>query len=400
MWTRFSKAGPPGMDEEFVESVESVERAKKYRKMPGATDGRAQSRVRALKAQASARRNVKRLARQAAALSGSDSGSEGETETDTEYGSDVSSDGLGLEGGWSDGEEGRGALYGVVHTDEGSDPLGLLTGDEGWVEAEDDLVSPLENEIALSQSVHALVGAPGDEGEGEEGMGGVENPVARANQRRRDQRERLDFTRLIMMGEPIGAFEEHLVGPDSDFPAAWHAVPIPEGERRLLVSSRGRTFARNRAGDVVAKFVSRLPSGSPRRNTDGNKYCILDTVYVPGAEGSGDPGSYYVLDLLCWKGHPLLDTTAEFRTFWRITRLAECAGVDVLDEDENMHPIHLLPSLPCADLNALAEATASTLPPTLTLAGLLFFHSQGHYTPPSSPLVLWADLSSLQALFS
>jgi len=55
-------------------------------------------------------------------------------------------------------------------------------------------------------------------------------------------------------------------------------------------------------------FESVLPAGA--NSYKGNKttdYCILDCIY------DQTKFTYYVLDLMCWKGHPIYDCDTEFR---------------------------------------------------------------------------------------
>ncbi|CAG8772556.1 12557_t:CDS:2, partial [Racocetra fulgida] len=55
-------------------------------------------------------------------------------------------------------------------------------------------------------------------------------------------------------------------------------------------------------------FESPLPAGSS--SYKGNKttdYCILDCIY------DQTTFTYYVLDMMCWKGHPIYDCDTEFR---------------------------------------------------------------------------------------
>ena len=55
-------------------------------------------------------------------------------------------------------------------------------------------------------------------------------------------------------------------------------------------------------------FESVLPAGANAYK--GNKttdYCILDCIY------DQTTFTYYVLDLMCWKGHPIYDCDTEFR---------------------------------------------------------------------------------------
>src|ERR1043165_2688293 len=61
-------------------------------------------------------------------------------------------------------------------------------------------------------------------------------------------------------------------------------------------------------GSIMNVFESILPAGA--NSYKGNKttdYCILDCIY------DQTTFTYYVLDLMCWKGHPIYDCDTEFR---------------------------------------------------------------------------------------
>lgn len=53
----------------------------------------------------------------------------------------------------------------------------------------------------------------------------------------------------------------------------------------------------------------------PTREKDS--HCILDCVYHPYND------TYYVLDLMSWKGYNLYDSSSEFRMFWIHSKLCE-----------------------------------------------------------------------------
>lgn len=68
-----------------------------------------------------------------------------------------------------------------------------------------------------------------------------------------------------------------------------YALPRPEGQRCLVVSSRGQTLARLRNGVLFERFASPLPSGSPGQPGGEDSFCILDCVYHAPDQ------TYYVL---------------------------------------------------------------------------------------------------------
>ena len=97
----------------------------------------------------------------------------------------------------------------------------------------------------------------------------------------------------------------------------WLVVARPEGRQCLVISSSGSTSSRTRSGDFLHRnFQSALPEGS-RGTRGGGGYCVLDCIFH-------EPDStYYVLDAMCWKGYLLYDCTAEFRSYWLHSKLAE-----------------------------------------------------------------------------
>lgn len=128
-----------------------------------------------------------------------------------------------------------------------------------------------------------------------------------------------------------------------------------------LFTLRGYTFSRSRTGVVLHRFFSRLPSGGPKSNAGSGSYCVLDCIFqeheqqqrqqhgryqgqteqdqqiisldtdmvgdgVPqdvSCSDEGPAGTYYIQDVLAWRGYSLVDCGAEFRLFWLQSKLAE-----------------------------------------------------------------------------
>jgi snurportin-1 len=73
---------------------------------------------------------------------------------------------------------------------------------------------------------------------------------------------------------------------------------------------------------MLHRFSSALPNGSgPTR--EKNSHCILDCIYHP------ENNTYYVMDLMSWKGYNLYDSNSEFRFFWVSSKLAETTAATV-----------------------------------------------------------------------
>lgn len=80
---------------------------------------------------------------------------------------------------------------------------------------------------------------------------------------------------------------------------------------------QGNTVSRLRNGRVLHRFQSWLPGGSRLTLCGGDGYCILDCIFHE------QTATYFLLDLMCWRGHALYGCNAEFRLFWRDSKLRE-----------------------------------------------------------------------------
>ncbi|XP_014800264.1 PREDICTED: snurportin-1 isoform X2 [Calidris pugnax] len=145
---------------------------------------------------------------------------------------------------------------------------------------------------------------------------------------------------------------EWLVDVPLDLEQEWVVVVCPVGKRALVVASRGTTAAYTKSGFCVNRFPSLLPGGNRHNSTSEKVYCILDCIYSEVKQ------TYYILDVMCWRGHPVYDCQTDFRFFWLFSKIQEEEG---LGEKSRINPVD----------------------------GLLFYHKQTHYTPGSTPLVGW-----------
>uniref|UniRef100_A0A3Q3AB74 Snurportin-1 n=1 Tax=Kryptolebias marmoratus TaxID=37003 RepID=A0A3Q3AB74_KRYMA len=147
---------------------------------------------------------------------------------------------------------------------------------------------------------------------------------------------------------------EWLVDVPAELDADWLMVVCPVGKRSLIVASKGSTAAYTKSGYCVNRFPSLLPGGNRHNSAMGKDYTILDCIY------SEVDRTYYILDVMCWRGHPVYDCPTEFRFFWLQSKVQETDGLSEIAK-------------PCS----------------LSVDGLLFYHRQTHYTPGSTPLVGW-----------
>jgi len=150
---------------------------------------------------------------------------------------------------------------------------------------------------------------------------------------------------------------EFMMEIPQDLNTCWFIVPIPQGERCFVVSSRRSTISRRMDGSIIQRFSSTLPSGSQKQHYK-EEYCILDCIFSPELK------TYFVLDLMCWKGYSLYDCGADFRFYWLFTKLEETTA----NRFSSDNPFVFLP-LPRFDANQTGVRSAlqfniSSNPPT------------------------------------
>ncbi|XP_066199023.1 snurportin-1 isoform X2 [Saccopteryx leptura] len=207
---------------------------------------------------------------------------------------------------------------------------------------------------------------------------------------------------------------EWLIDIPSDLGQEWIVVVCPVGKRSLIVASRedfliaifglmtpcrmeaegkeswclmrmgplstqGSTSAYTKSGYCVNRFSSLLPGGNRRYPTTAKDYTILDCIYSEAKQ------TYYVLDVMCWRGHPFYDCQTDFRFYWMRSKLPEEEG---LGENTRLNPFKFvgLQNFPCTT-ESLCEVLSMDFP--FEVDGLLFYHKQTHYSPGSTPLVGW-----------
>lgn len=172
---------------------------------------------------------------------------------------------------------------------------------------------------------------------------------------------------------------EWLIDVPSDLGQEWIVVVCPVGKRALIVASRGSTSAYTKSGYCVNRFSSLLPGGNRRNSTTAKDYTILDCIYSEVNQ------TYYVLDVMCWRGHPFYDCQTDFRFYWMHSKLPEEEG---LGEKTKINPFKFvgLKNFPCTP-ESLCKVLSMDFP--FEVDGLLFYHKQTHYSPGSTPLVGW-----------
>ncbi|XP_072038284.1 snurportin-1-like [Amphiura filiformis] len=203
----------------------------------------------------------------------------------------------------------------------------------------------------------------------------MESTTTRPRSRRR-HRDKNYYKDQLMMSE-------WLVDIPIDLSMEWVMVLCPTGKRTLVIASQGKTVVYNKGGYFINTFPSHLPGGASkdRRRSVDDRYTILDCIY------SEVTRTFFVLDIMCWNGHPIYDSETEFRFYWLHTKFSEEPR---LASQSKLNPFMFvpLPSCPC-DASSLAETMSKPLPFQVPLDGVLFYHKRTHYTLGSTPLVGW-----------
>ncbi|KAF7833978.1 snurportin-1 [Senna tora] len=164
----------------------------------------------------------------------------------------------------------------------------------------------------------------------------------------------------------------------------WYVFARPSGKRCFVVSSNGTTISRLRNGSILHRFPSALPNGARKKDVSGSaqSYSILDCIFHELDQ------TYYVIDMVCWRGYSLYDCTAEFRFFWLNSKLAETGACDS-PSHYHKYRFSLVPVYNC-DHNGLYAAYTEAVP--YAKDGLLFYNKHAHYQTGITPLALvWKD---------
>lgn len=140
------------------------------------------------------------------------------------------------------------------------------------------------------------------------------------------------YSKQLMVPEWLISVPDHLNGH-------WFVRPRPEGRHCIVVSSKGRTMSRLRTGEVLHSFQSLLPAGGHTPG-QGTGHCILDCIFNDATN------TYYVLDVMVWKGQLFYDCGADFRCVF-VTLYSECcllrvvivlSAVPLLSSGSFVHP--------------------------------------------------------------
>ena len=206
--------------------------------------------------------------------------------------------------------------------------------------------------------------------------------------RRRADKRRLEYASQFMTPQWLDSLP-------ADLTDSWYAIPRPEGTRCFLIATRHSSMSRKRNGSLLhSSIATALPGGChpsllpTAASTSPDDYCIVDCIY------NEEQRCYYALDLLCWRGYLLFDSTAEFRLYWMHDKLRTLAAPQPAHKTKRtLYPVVPLPVLPC-----IPSSLPSLYPQSPLLDcrqdGLLFVHKQSEYLSGLLPVplcLLWKD---------
>lgn len=98
--------------------------------------------------------------------------------------------------------------------------------------------------------------------------------------------------------------------------------------------------------------------------------------------------TYYVIDMVCWRGYSLYDCSAEFRFFWLNSKLGETGACNP-PSTYHKYRFTAVPVYDCSEMG-LQTAYAGAVP--YAKDGLLFYNKHAHYQTGNTPLALvWKD---------
>lgn len=102
---------------------------------------------------------------------------------------------------------------------------------------------------------------------------------------------------------------ELMVELPMDLACEWLFVPVPVGQRCLVISARGMTQSFLPDGTQLHKWSSALPAGGRGNKSSPESYCLLDCVYNSTLQ------AYFVIDLMVWRGFLAYECSTDFRFF-------------------------------------------------------------------------------------
>ncbi|KAK9768181.1 hypothetical protein K7432_001377 [Basidiobolus ranarum] len=170
----------------------------------------------------------------------------------------------------------------------------------------------------------------------------------------------------------------------------WYLILCPKGKRCMIISANGKTLCRSKSGRVIKNFQSALPAGFANyRGNRSSDYCILDCIFDESTS------TFFVLDLMCWKGMPLYDCATEFRFFWLQSKLTELDPPRTSAQTE--FQFRSLQPFDCTQ-ESLTSLASNPYQLSYQPDGLLFFNKEAHYEIGDTPLCGWVGIEKFEEI--
>lgn len=170
-----------------------------------------------------------------------------------------------------------------------------------------------------------------------------------------------------------------------DFSKYWSAVPYPNGIRCSVIAGNGKTDSRSESGiKLCDTFESLIPGGS-YRSTIGSR-SIFDCIFVEKEK------TFYVLDLIMWKGLDFIDCECECRFFMRNSRLEEIDHIHTIRKGND----YIFKPLKYYLCNK--EGLKKAREENGFLEGMLFFHNEANYISERNPLMCGLSKEKINSL--
>ncbi|KAI4471529.1 snurportin1 rnut1 protein rna u transporter 1 [Holotrichia oblita] len=165
-----------------------------------------------------------------------------------------------------------------------------------------------------------------------------------------------------------------------DLEDKWFFKICPIGVRNVVVANRGITKVFTRRGEKKAIFHSNLPGGSKFSNA--NTFTLLDCIY------RGQERTYYILDVLVWNSHSLLNCSTEFRFFFLKNKLLEDPTLNIESNKFNFVYLNYHEALlPTIEEELGREYSINEI--EMPVDGVLFYHKDCPYLTGQTPVVTW-----------
>ncbi|XP_047140201.1 snurportin-1 isoform X1 [Hydra vulgaris] len=175
---------------------------------------------------------------------------------------------------------------------------------------------------------------------------------------------------------------EWLVDAPPDLESDWIMMLSPVGKRVLIVAHKGSTSAYSKNGYCLNKFPSLLPGGSFKswHSSAKQSFTLLDCIYDEVNR------TFWILDLMFYKGVCFYESEKDFRLFWITTMLLEDS--EDLNQNTEANPFKFLPCphVSCSETNIF---NILAKPHDFQIDGVLFYHRLSQYRPGRNPLVGW-----------